>query len=533
MPNPSPHSSSALSQREQDEYLNDIPPKNDAKDEYLNPIPAKDDAKSAKPRDEKATDEPKECFYGTQELLDALPKVWTRSLLYALMGFAVIVLPWAMLSKIDETGSAKGRVEPKGATQKLDSPALGSVVAVKVKEGETVKAGQTLLELESDVLKTELQQAQSKLEGLRNRQANLEILKNQLALSLHTQKQQNQAQELAKLSQVEQARQNLGALKTAYNFQKEEKLAKVNQTKQAVDSSKAAYKLAEVRFQADEEKVPRYQKAYEDGAISQDRFKEVEQSEKENQERLVQAQTEISQAQSSLQEQQSSYERTLHQAKSDIQQAELRLQEEQRSYQGLTHTGKLAELKTEEQLKEQQSQINALQSEIAQTNSQIMSLKIQLQQRIVQSPIDGVIFELPVTKPGAVLQAGQRVAQIAPKKTSVVLKAQMPNEHSGFLKVGMPVKIKFDAYPFQDYGIVHGRVTWISPDSKVQQTSLGDVNTFELQIAIARPYIQNGHKRIPLIPGQTATAEVIIRQRRVIDYVLDPFKKLQKDSADF
>ncbi|NJM72744.1 MAG: HlyD family efflux transporter periplasmic adaptor subunit [Scytonema sp. RU_4_4] len=534
MPNPSPHSGSTLSQREeQDEYLNDIQPKEDVKSAKPYHEKTTDDVKSAKPHHEKTTDEVKECFYGTQELLDALPKVWTRSLLYLLMGFAFIALPWATLSRIDETGSAKGRVEPKGATQKLDSPALGSVVAVKVKEGETVKAGQILLQLESDVLKTELQQAYSKLEGLRNRQANLEILKNQLALSLHTQHQQNKAQELAKVSQVEQARQNLATLKTAYNFHKEEKLAKVSQTKQALESSKAAYKLAEVRFQADAEKVPRYQKAYEDGAISQDRFKEVEQSQKENQERLVQAHTEISQAHSSLQEQQSSYERALHQAKSDIQQAELRLQEEQRSYQGLTHTGKLAQLKTEEQLKEQQSQINALQSEIAQTNSQITSLKIQLQQRIVRSPIDGVIFELPVTKPGAVLQAGQRVAQIAPKKTSVVLKAKMPNEHSGFLKVGMPVKIKFDAYPFQDYGIVHGRVTWISPDSKVHQTSLGDVNTFELEIAIPLPYVQSGHKRIPLTPGQTATAEVIIRQRRVIDYVLDPFKKLQKDSAAF
>ena len=60
-------------------------------------------------------------FYGTEELLDALPKVWTRSMLYLLVSFAVIILPWAMLTKVDETGNAIGRIEPKGATQKLDS----------------------------------------------------------------------------------------------------------------------------------------------------------------------------------------------------------------------------------------------------------------------------------------------------------------------------------------------------------------------------------------------------------------------------
>lgn len=74
-----------------------------------------------------------EWSYGTEELLDGLPKVWTRSLLYFLMAFAVIGLPWAMLSKIDQTGSAKGRIEPKGATDRIDSQVSGNVSAVKVK----------------------------------------------------------------------------------------------------------------------------------------------------------------------------------------------------------------------------------------------------------------------------------------------------------------------------------------------------------------------------------------------------------------
>ncbi len=48
----------------------------------------------------------------TKELLDSLPQVWTRGLLYFLVVFVSIVLPWAMLSKVDETGTAKGRLEP-------------------------------------------------------------------------------------------------------------------------------------------------------------------------------------------------------------------------------------------------------------------------------------------------------------------------------------------------------------------------------------------------------------------------------------
>jgi HlyD family secretion protein len=151
----------------------------------------------------------------------------------------------------------------------------------------------------------------------------------------------------------------------------------------------------------------------------------------------------------------------------------------------------------------------------------------------VRSPINGVIFELPTSKPGAVVQPGQRVAQIAPKNADLVLKANMPSQESGFLKVNMPVKIKFDAYPFQEYGIIPGKVTWISPDSKVSETPQGRIESYELEITLDQQYIQNGDKHIQLAPGQTATAEVIVRQRRVIDLMLDPFKKLQKGGLNF
>jgi HlyD family secretion protein len=96
----------------------------------------------------------------------------------------------------------------------------------------------------------------------------------------------------------------------------------------------------------------------------------------------------------------------------------------------------------------------------------------------------------------------------------------------------MPVKVKFDAYPFQDYGVVQGHVNWISPDSKIQRSEQGNTETYELEISLAQSYIQTANKRIPITPGQTATAEVVIRQRRIIDFILDPFKKLQQGGLE-
>lgn len=474
----------------------------------------------------------KNWYYGTEELLDALPKAWTRSVLYMLAGFAVIVLPWTMLSKVDEVGSARGRIEPLGATQKLDFQAQGRVIAVNVTEGQTITQGQVLMELESDLLRTQLQQELAKLEGQKTQLMQLKIVQNQLQLVARVQEQQNQAQKLEKEAQIEQAQQNLDNLTTTYSLQKEEQLAKVKQAQQTIYSSLAAQKLAQVRLEGTQEKVPRYKKVFEKGAIAQDRYLEVVQSVKENYQSLLEAQSNLSNSQSRLQEQQSSYQKTLNQARSDIQQAQLRLGEQKQSYQSLRHTGELALLKSQEQLKQQQRQITDLKSQIAQITSQVTSLQIQLQRRTVRSPIDGVLFSLPIQKPGVVVQPGQLSAEIAPKNSTFILKAHMPNQQSGFLKVGMPVKLKFDAYPFQDYGIIRGHVRWIAPDSKIQDTKLGKSDSFALDIVLDQHYIQTANKRIPITPGQTATAEVIVRQRRIIDYILDPFKKLQKGGLE-
>lgn len=87
-----------------------------------------------------------------RELLDSVPRVWTKGLLYLLVGFAAAVIPYTAVSRVDETGSAKGRLEPQGMLYRLDAPVAGSVTQVRVKTGQSVKAGQVLMELDADLV---------------------------------------------------------------------------------------------------------------------------------------------------------------------------------------------------------------------------------------------------------------------------------------------------------------------------------------------------------------------------------------------
>lgn len=472
--------------------------------------------------------------HATLEVVDSLPQVWTRGFLYFLIVFIAIALPWAALSQVDETVAARGRLEPKGKTIKLDAPVAGEVAAIEVKEGKKVRAGQILVELESKLASSELQQQQRKLEGQQTQLNQLKLLKNQLLLAIHTQEQQNQAQLLEKQAQLEGSRQNLESLKILYNLQKEEQLALLEQAKGAIESSKVAYKVATIQLQAAREKYPRYQIAFQQGVISQDRFKDAEHLVAENSARLVQAQSEIYQAESRFKERQSSYQKIIQQARAEIQQAQLYLEEQRNSYQSLLNSGKLALLKTKEQFKNLEREITTLNSEISQSQSQIESLQFQLEQRVLKAPIDGTVFELPVQSIGVVVQPGDPIVEIAPVGSSLVLRALLPTtqKESGSLEIGMPVKIKFDAYPFQDYGVVEGHLSWVSPDSQISETEQGQIENFELEIELDRVDLEAANQEISLSTGQTATAEIIVRQRRVIDFIFDPFKKLQKSGLE-
>jgi hemolysin D len=480
----------------------------------------------------------------TQELLNTLPRVWSRGFVYLLIVLISIGLPWTFFAKIDETGTARGKIEPKAKTLEINAAVSGKVTKILAKEGQVVNKGQKLLKIESQTVVSQLEQQREKLAGQKNQLAQLKSLKNKHLQTLDSQQQRNQSQTIEKQAQLEQAQKNVKSSGGMYASQQNEKKAQLEQAKEAIKTSQAADELAKIRVTSTAEKIPRYRQAYQNGAISQDRLMEAIQLAKEAKTEVEKAKFELEQAQSSLRGVKSSYQTLVREQALKTEQAKLRLSEEQGSYTSLQHTNNLALLETEERLQNTEAQIASLQGEIAQTDNQVKSLEFQLTQYTIKAPVAGTIFEFPVQNAEATLESGEIVAMIAQVKNNLypesdlVLRARMPSSKTAFLETGLPAKIKLDAYPFQDYGIVKGHVSWISPDSKVTenpQSGQADEQGefFELDITVDQAYLATASEKINITPGQTATAEIVVRQRRLIDYFLEPFKKLKKGGVDF
>ena len=516
-----------------------------------------------------------------KELIDVMPLPWTRGLLYFLVVFIGIFLPWAFFYKMDEIGTARGRLELKGNTIKREADVDGSVAVVKVfvKKGDVVKAGQTIMELDAKNVREQLYQNQLKLDGGQQRLNQLMLMKNQMGLGTNAQQQQNQAQLLEKQSQIAQAQQSITSLnanantqaaeklaqvhqfeqalldrQSSYNLQKAEKLTQVGQSKQGIVDAQTAYLLAQNRRKDAASEVTRYTKLYQAGAVTEVKVKEVESIAQEKQQLLSQAtaqleqsklrlkeqqenyqkllqqgQADITQARLRLKEQQENYQKLLQQTQSDLAQAKLRLTEQQRGSQSLAKGGNLSIVRTEQQLREIQGQVVTLQSEIDRDKAQSSFLTRQLAKYTIKADTDGTIFELPIDREGAVVQPKQLIAEIAPTTNGLVFKGDIAATQSESLRSGgvaKDVKLKFDEFPFESYDVVKGKLTWIAPNSKLTPSPQGNTATYDIEVKLDQDCIKHEGQCLPFKSGQPATAEIVIRNRRIIDFVLDPFKKL-------
>ncbi|RUM65679.1 MAG: HlyD family type I secretion periplasmic adaptor subunit, partial [Sulfurospirillum sp.] len=127
---------------------------------------------------------------------------------------------------------------------------------------------------------------------------------------------------------------------------------------------------------------------------------------------------------------------------------------------------------------------------------------------------------------GGVVQPAQELVRLIPKDAPMEFKAIVENKDIGFIKTGMPVAIKIDTYDYQKYGLFEGNVSKISPNA-IEDKKLGLV--YEVYIKPKNKYLMvDGQKRY-LIPGMSATAELKVAQRRIIEFFVYPLIKYYKE----
>ena len=150
--------------------------------------------------------------------------------------------------------------------------------------------------------------------------------------------------------------------------------------------------------------------------------------------------------------------------------------------------------------------------EVEAARLELANLELEREQAVIRSPIDGVVTAGDV-KVGDLLEPGKPVVEIA-RQAGFLFEAAVPSEEIGHLRVGMPARIKLDAYDYQRYGTLDGTVSFVSPDSGVAEGQTTAVYT--VRIATSRDEIGRGAYRGRVKLGMAGRGEIVTGRDRLL-----------------
>jgi len=169
------------------------------------------------------------------------------------------------------------------------------------------------------------------------------------------------------------------------------------------------------------------------------------------------------------------------------------------------------------------------QAEIEKFKMRIGALKADLENAqdnllTVRSPYDGVVISLDQRTVGSVVQQGQVLCQLLPQDAQP--RARMIVNEAGLarLAVAQRVRFFFEAYPYQRYGVVVGKLDWIG-----HSVTAADGSHFVALASLDRADIQRPRgKSLPLRVGMRGDAHIIVGDRTPVEYALEPIHQLRE-----
>jgi HlyD family secretion protein len=138
------------------------------------------------------------------------------------------------------------------------------------------------------------------------------------------------------------------------------------------------------------------------------------------------------------------------------------------------------------------------------------------------SPVDAVVLELADRSEGSVLREAETLITLVPDDAELNLEADILSRDVGFVALGDPVRVKLEAYPFQQYGTLDGKLDVLSPDSLPVKDGERTNVIFRGEIHLKETAGSAAGHGIKLRPGLVATAEIKAGQRSIASYILDP-----------
>lgn len=166
--------------------------------------------------------------------------------------------------------------------------------------------------------------------------------------------------------------------------------------------------------------------------------------------------------------------------------------------------------------------LHAAQQQIGQISPEVLRTGRRDQQMALRAPVDGTVQQLAVHTVGGVVTVAQPLLTVVPSEEALEVEASILNKDVGFVRSGQPVTVKVESFPYTRYGYLTGRVVSVSHDA-LQDQKLGMV--FPVRIRLDSATLKIDGVRVRMTAGMNLNAEIKTGKRRVIDYLLSPLRQ--------
>jgi membrane fusion protein, adhesin transport system len=400
--------------------------------------------------------------------------------------FVLIALVWANFASLEEVARAQGRVISSTQIQTIQNLEGGIIAEVMVSNGDLVVKGQPLVRIDDTRFASSFNQSQSSIDALQYRavrlaaelsgenlstpkglgRVQLELFKNEVSLYQTRKIQLQSSLEILKQQLKQHIQAKQGLLSEYQKFKTNADLAR-----QELELTTPAVKTGAVS----KIDLLRLQRAVNeaDGLMEETRLK-------------------------------------LPSAEAVLEEARKKIDERNQQF-----------------LSTAQAEFTEVTAELNRLTFSNAALEDRVARTSVRSPVEGIVNQVLVNTIGAVVQPGMDLIEIAPSNDTLLVDAKIRPADIAFIRPGQAATVKLTAYDYSIYGGLEAVLERISADTIIDESG---EHFFKIQVRTEKNYLGSSSDPLPIIPGMTATVDIMTGRKTVMDYLLKPLKRAQANA---
>lgn len=448
-------------------------------------LPKEQESVAANPEQETVRPEDMEFISDTNVAMLIKTPRGGRLLIYTVLLALFSGIVWASFARLDEITRGMGIVIPSSRLQVVQNLEGGILEKIFVEEGEQVRSGQPLLELDDTRFSSSFRESAIEYFSELAKAARLQAELSGGALSFPDELNDYPAYVKRERDIFRQRADRLNAELNVANEQ-------VAQAQHELTTAKDQLKYLTTSFQFGYDELALTVPLAEQGVVSR-----VE---------LLQLRQRVN----DLESQKRRTELSIPKLRAGYQESVARKEEVIQKYR--------AEIVQE--LKETEVHLDQL----GESNN---ALEDQVDRTLVRSPMDGIVKKIHVTTLGGVVQPGMSLLEIVPLEDNLMIEAKIQPKDIGFLREGMRAVVKLTAYDFAIYGGLEGEVEHISADTI--KDDQGE-SFYIVRIRTKNNFVGSEEKPLLIIPGMRTDVDIITGDKTLMAYLLKPILRAKQSA---